>query len=174
MEDAPLPTQPVKVKVKELNNDERAQIVSQLIGMASLNAENRQLPYGAISMVAKNFEVSRQTVSALWNKSILSRLAQKVHKDEVFSHNDNRNKGNRKWDEDEMLAVAKTIPRKQRKTYRALAKRLDVPLTTLYLMKTKRKVFVRHTSSLKPALTDDHKIARIDYALAQRDSDDRS
>lgn len=128
MDVAPTTTPFVKTKKeRELTNDERIEIVSQLIGMSLLP----QLPYGAITKVAKNFEVSQSTVSRLWSGATLSRLANKVVKDEVFPLSSSRNGGKNKSDIDELHPATKEISRKKRKTYRALAKRLGVPKTTI-------------------------------------------
>jgi uncharacterized protein YdbL (DUF1318 family) len=43
----------------------------------------------------------------------------------------------KKWDEDEVHELVKSIPSKKRKTYRALAAQLEIPLTTVWKMKKK-------------------------------------
>ena len=44
---------------------------------------------------------------------------------------------------------------------------MKVAKTTL--MKMKETVLVRHTSALKPTLSDNHRLARIEYCLSMRD-----
>lgn len=170
MEQTPVSTPPRRVKKKELSNDERMQVMAMLLGMDSTTPVNRPLPYGAISMVAKKFQIGREVVSKMWNKATLSRSLGVVVKEEVISHNGSRRAGKTKWDTDEMVKETKAIPRKKRKTYRALATRLGMPKSTVHRMKQKRKVFVRHSSALKPTLTDVNKLARVSYALEQRDA----
>jgi len=56
-------------KVRELTNEEREAVVSFLLGQLQGGA----LPRGIINETAKNFHVSRQTVSKIWNTSVNAR-----------------------------------------------------------------------------------------------------
>lgn len=135
-----------------------------LLGMASKG----ELPYGSISAVAKKFRICRAVVSRLWNKATLSRSTGIVIENEVRKGKKGGN--NTKWDHEALKDETKSISVKKRRTVRALAKRLGMPASTVHYMRKQRKVLVRHSNALKPHLTDDHRITRIDYSLAQRDA----
>ena len=77
-----------------------------------------------------------------------------------------------KWDREAIKAEVKTIPLKKRKTDKALAGALGIPYSTVYKMRKHEKIFKKHKSFLKPKLTEEHKIARIQYALSMRDPND--
>lgn len=156
-------------KKKEMTDSERIQVVSMLLGMSEFGG----LPYGAIGIVAKKFQISRDTVSRLWKRATLSRSQGKVVHHEIISLKSNRGR-QVKWDIEAVLAEVKKLPRKKRKNIRALANRLGIPFTTIQHMKKQKKVLVRRSARLKPQLNDDHLIARIDYALAQRDPVDKT
>jgi hypothetical protein len=158
---------PKGVKNKELKDGERIALVSMLLGMSLLGP----LPEGSVAMVAKKFDVSRETASRLWSRAKTSRATGILQEKEILSKKHQRG-GQKKWDEEAVQELVKTIPLKKRKTYRALAAQLDIPLTTAWRMK--KTVIVKHSNALKPKLTDDHKICRIEYALSMRDENNKS
>ena len=69
------------------------------------------------------------------------------------------------------MAATIAIPRKKRKNIRALAVQLGVSASTVQRMRKKEQVMVRHSSPLKPALNETHKMDRLLYALSIRDTD---
>lgn len=143
------------------------QLVCMLLGMSSFGP----LPYGAISKVANKFRISRATASRLWSSAKLSRLEGMPNQEEIVSKNNLRGVHSGRWDDDAVKEATIAIPRKKRKTVRALAQRLGMPRSTVHYLRKKKKVFVRHSNALKPLLTEEHMLARVDYALEQRDPD---
>jgi len=84
----------------------------------------------------------------------------------AISSRDNRG-GKEKIDRDELFAAIQKIPLSERQTWRALAEQLEMPLATLFELK--QKGIFRHSSPLKPLLTDEHKWARVEHVLSKRD-----
>lgn len=155
-------TAPVRVKEKELSDNERIELVSMLLGMEAVGV----LPNGAISNIAKKFDVSRATASRLWNRAKTSRSVGRCIASEVISQKDRRGRS-MKWDGDAIKEAIKEIKCKKRKTYRAAASALGLPKTSLHRLR--QKIIVRHSNAIKPSLTDMHKAYRIEYALSMRD-----
>jgi hypothetical protein len=62
-----------------------------------------------------------------------------------------------------------TIPLTRRKSIRALSFQLDIPKSTLHYWKQQQKVCRHYVSSLKPYLTEENRMARVDYALEEVD-----
>ena len=137
---------------------QRCSIVSMLLGMEA----NGSLQKGSLTEVAEKFQTSRPTVSRLWGQAKLSRSESKLVEKEVLSKKTTRGR-KKKWDDEAIKEAIKEIPWKKRRTMRGLSKELGIPLSTL--QSRKKQVFFRHTSSLKPALTDDQRITRIEYCL---------
>ena len=55
------------------------------------------------------------------------------------------------------------IPRNNRQNMRSTAVALGVPLSSFHRLMKKDKAIVKHSSALKPVLTDANKQARIDF-----------
>ena len=130
------------------------------------------LPYGSMSVVAKKIDVSRATVSRLWKLATTCRSDDHGNnssfpKDEIKSRKHERGR-KQKWDPEAVKDAIKETPFKNRRTFQALASQLEVPPTTLRRMR-KQQLICRHSSALKPSLTEDHKLKRVLYALEQRD-----
>lgn len=149
-------------KTKELKDHDRIALVAMLLGMAS----NGVLPHGALTKVGKIFDVNRDTARRLWKQATLCRSSNAIVSHEIVSKKHQRGR-KAFWNREAIKDATKLIPKKKRAMYRSLLASLDIPKTTLYNMKL--QLFKRHSSALKPTLTEEHKIARIDYALTMRD-----
>ena len=57
---------PPGIELRELTNDEREAIVCGLLE----ESEDGWFKFGAISRTTKNYDLARQTISMLWNKSV--------------------------------------------------------------------------------------------------------
>ena len=68
----------------------------------------------------------------------------------------------------------KEIPQRRRKTYRSTAKAMGVALSTVQRMLLHRNVCHIHTSSLKPTLTEENKMSRMELALSFIDKNNTS
>ena len=73
-----------------------------------------------------------------------------------------------KYFRDDILRAIKMIPMNHRTTIRGLAGILGIPHTTVHQMIQEDKHLRAHTCSLKPTLTPENCIARVDYCLAHR------
>lgn len=163
-----------------------------LLGMI----KNGCLPHGALSDVAKKFSVTKQTTWLLWKKFRAHIVS--IHNNGNDNNDDDNNiayhqidfqntaiqqffetnlherrDGKLKYNRDELQQYIKSIPRKKRRTYRHLSKRFGIPIATVWRMTKKESVFKRHTSSLKPYLTEENMVARIDYAMTKVDTTTR-
>lgn len=70
-----------------------------------------------------------------------------------------------KWDYDFLKEELMELPLTERTTFRQMSDNLDMPKTTLFRGMQEHQVFRRHTSSLKPSLREDNKMARIAYCM---------
>ena len=68
----------------------------------------------------------------------------------------------------------KEIPQRHRKTYHSTAKAMGVSLNTVQPMLLRSDVCHVHTSSLKPTLTDENKVSRMELALLFIDKNNTS
>ena len=75
-----------------------------------------------------------------------------------------------KYDREELCAHVRLIPLRERKTVRDLAARLSISKTTVSDM-VKTDCFRRHSSSLKPLLTEQNKYERVLYAMSKVDGE---
>jgi hypothetical protein len=87
-----------------------------------------------------------------------------------------RRKGKYKYDREEMKQATLSVEQDKRPTLRHLSAHLKVPLKTLYYILKGRKppkyengerIFLRHSSRLKPTLTDENKLTRFMFAVSQ-------
>jgi hypothetical protein len=72
------------------------------------------------------------------------------------------------WDSRTELRVAVSnvaTTMAQRTTFRNMSKAVYFPKSTLQYMMKNEGLFHRHTSALQPHLTDEHKLARLLYAV---------
>jgi hypothetical protein len=163
MDTGPSLEEPERVKRKELTNNERLTIVGMLLGMQ----KSGHLSRGSIAKMARLYDVRRATVSQLWNRAKLSRLHGKPVEAEILSKKSERGR-QLKWDPEAVAEATKALPCKSRQSYRALSAKLDIPLSSLHRLR--QTALVRHVSAIKPMLTDEHKVMRVEYALSMRDS----
>ena len=79
-----------------------------------------------------------------------------------------------KYSHTEFHQSPKEIPPHRRKTYHSTAKALGVSLNTVQQMLLQQDVCHIHMSSLKPTLTDENKVSRMELALLFIDKNDTS
>ena len=130
-----------------------------------------QLELGAMTTVAARFGVSRQAVARIWKRGKESVAA--GAESMVVDHRKSRC-GRKKKDHSVALQNMSNIPINQRKTIRSTAHALGVSTWAVWSM-TKRgggeggASVRRHSSSIRPMLTDRQKQDRIDYSIRQID-----
>ena len=144
--------------------------------------ENGRPAHGQIQEVADLMSVHRATISNLW------RAVKKKMDDHISSHPDepvdiesllldrsfyesNRKQTGRKkkWDVEALKEEVRTNVRlTDRQNLSLLSKNIGVPYSSLHRM-LRTGHFRRHTSALKPHLTEENKVARVAYALDEID-----
>jgi hypothetical protein len=172
-------TKPAKMQLEDddppvrahryLTRLERQQIAAQLLEEANMATGEPILAFGAVGRCAKKFGVKAPAISKLWKhmkqnfaKGILTASpAKKKHSSSLL------------YCRETLMEQISALPYCKRRTLRDMAAELGIGKSTLHriLRYEKRpdggRYLVPHTCSLLPLLTDEHKIARIDYALSK-------
>jgi predicted DNA-binding protein (UPF0251 family) len=144
--------------------------------------ENGRPAHGHIREVADLMSVHRATISKLWravNKKINDHIS--IHPDEpvdiesllldqsLYESNRKQTGRKEKWDVEALKAEVRTNVRlTDRQNLSLLSKNIGVPYSSLQRM-LRTGHFRRHTSVLKPHLTEENKVARVAYALDEID-----
>jgi hypothetical protein len=149
-----------EVRKKHLSNSQRNQILHSLLSKST----NQKLDHGAISSVAKEYNVTRQTVGGIWKRGLQSVVD---GSGAMVVENRRSNCGRKKKDYSQELQAMADIPLNNRGTIRATAHHMGLSTWAVWRM-TKNEI-TRHTSTVKPMLTDRHMQDRIDYAIRQID-----
>ena len=143
--------------------------------------EDGRLPHGAIGEVAEFFSVDRSTISRLW-RAVNNKIDDAVNNpngEEVdierllitrqFYESGRKGIGRpKKWDVTALKEAVRQLRLTDRQNFRMLAQNVAVPLPTVHRLFTKG-VFRRHTSALKPFLTEENKVSRVAYCLEEID-----
>ena len=131
------------------------------------------LPWGSLTIVAEEIGVAHSTISRLWQLAHGARKQSLIITPEIASQNNSR-MNCLKYSHVEFRLGLKEIPQRRRKTYRSTAKAMGVALSTLQQMLLHRDVCRIHTSSLKPTLTEENKMSRMELALSFIDKNNTS
>ena len=149
------------------------QLRKQALGLLLARLKDGVLPWGSLTIVAEEIGVARSTISRLWwqvrgacEQSLIITL-------EIASWN-NSNANCLKYSHAEFRQGLKEIPQHHRKTYRSTAKAMGVALSTVQRMLLHRDVCRIHMSSLKPTLTEENKMSRMELALSFIDKNNTS
>ncbi|ETV73520.1 hypothetical protein H257_11644 [Aphanomyces astaci] len=120
-----------------------------------------QLPYGAVSDVARHFQCHRVTISRLWKNGRLSLLHGAPMADIAAKIRARRSV-------EIIEATIKAVPQEDRQTQRSLAAHSGIPQTTIMRHMAATKKPMPHSSHVKPFLTDANKTKRLHEELAHR------
>ena len=131
------------------------------------------LPWGSLTIVADEIGEARSTISRLWGQACGACEESPIITPEIASQNHSCTNA-LKYSHAEFRQGLKEIPRRHRKTYRSTAKAMGVSLSMVQRMLLQRDVCRVHTSSLKPTLTDENKMLRMELALSFIDNNNRS
>jgi hypothetical protein len=156
----------VRGRGKPLENGQRMAILQALL----CHSKNSKLDHGAVGLVAKQFKVSRVTVSSIWKRGRES-VAEDGGGAMVVSHR-KKNCGRKLKDYSQQLANLSSIPLNERTCYRSTSASTGIPMTRLHSM-VKKGGIRRHSSAVKPVLTDANKQFRIQYAINNINMDRR-
>jgi hypothetical protein len=119
------------------------------------------LKKGSISTAARRFGFNTQTISSVWARGQAS-----ISNGNDFANVSSRIQGNSGRKKKEIdIAMVKDIPLRQRKNIRSLAFAMNVSKSTLHRRIKEGKLY-RHSSALKPFLTEANKKSRLQYALS--------
>ena len=138
---------------------------------------------GTLPVVASLYNVSRQCAHKIF-KEVRSRIKEHdndndtdcinnptLAPDELCNNNTfKRCAGKLKHCRAAAKASVKAIPLADRRRYRHLAAKINIPTTTIWRMVKQEKPLFRHTSNLKPKLTATHQHLRMLHCLERIDS----
>ena len=143
------------------------------LGLLLSRLEDGVLPWGSLTIVAKELGVARSTISRLWGQVRGACEQSLIITPEIASWN-NSCANALKYSHAEFRQGLKEIPRRRRKTHRSTAKAMGVSLNTVQQMLLQKDVCRVHTSSLKPTLTEANKMSRMELALSFIDKNNTS
>ena len=131
------------------------------------------LPWGSLTIVTDEIGVTCSTISRLWRQACGAHEESLIITPQIASQNNSRVNA-LKYSHTEFRQGLKEIPQCCCKTYHSTAKAMGVSLNTVQQMLLQQDVCRIHTSSLKPTLTDENKVSRMQLALSFMDKNDTS
>ena len=149
------------------------QLRKRALGLLLARLEDGVLPWGSFTIVADQIGVACSTISRLWRLACGARKQSLIITPEIASQNNYR-ANCRKYSHAEFCQGLKEIPRRRRKTYHSTAKAMGVALSTVQRMLLHQDVCRVHMSSLKPTLTEENKMSRMELALSFVDKNNTS
>ena len=144
--------------------------------------ENGRPKFGAMQEVATSFGVHRGTISKLW-RAVINKIDAHVNNQDdepvdidslVMNDTQIYESGRKltgrkmKWDTTALKVEVRTLRLSDRSNLRQISLNVAVPYSTLHGF-LKKGHFRRHTSALKPHLTEENMVARMAYALDEVD-----
>ena len=149
------------------------QLRKRALGLLLAWLEDGVLPWGLFTIVADQIGVACSTISRLWQQACGACEQSLIITPEIASRN-NSCANCCKYSHAEFRQGLKEIPRRRRKTYHSTAKAMGVALSTVQQMLLHRDVCCVHMSSLKPTLTEENKMSRMELALSFMDKNNTS
>ena len=143
------------------------------LGLLLSRLKDGVLPWGSLTIVGDENGVARRTISRLWGQVRGACEESLIITSEIASQNHSR-ANVLKYSHTESRQGLKEVPQRRHKTYRSTAKAMGVSLNTVQRMLLQRDVCHVHTSSLKPTLTDENKMSRMELALLFIDKNNTS
>ena len=139
-----------------------------------------KLPDGSLKKVAAQVPVAPKTVGRVYRelKEAVDAYTLSIDidswdgtlPDHLFApKSSSRRAGKCKWLRADLRQLIKTLPLKQRRNYRVLSNRINIPLSSLHKIR-KEGLLKPHRVTLKPTMTEQHKANRLEYALKQVDT----
>jgi hypothetical protein len=150
---------------------ERQQIAAQLLEETNMATGEPILAFGAIGRCAKKVGVKAPAISKFW-KHMKENFAKGIL---TASPVKKKPSSSLLYCREEISQQISALPHHKRRTLRDMASELGIGKSTLHrVLRSERnadgaRYIVPHTSSLLPLLTDEHKIARVEYALSKLD-----
>lgn len=131
------------------------------------------LKWGILAKCAKNFNVDRTAMSKFWRERCRKmtedgKTVNEAGRDFNWFQTRQKERGRKpKFDRGELRKKVRLLTFKERKNFRSMAVATGVPPATLHRMLKKEKVFRRHSSALKPILTEENKVSRVMFCLEE-------
>ena len=149
------------------------QLRKRALGLLLSRLKDGVLPWGSLTIVADEIGVACSTISRLWQQARGAHKQSLIITPEIALWNNSHAKS-LKYSHAEFCQGLKEIPQRRRKTYRSTAKAMGVSLNTVQQMLLQKDVCRVHTSSLKPTLTEENKMSRMELALSFVDKNNTS
>ena len=149
------------------------ELQKRALGLLLARLENGVLLWGSFTIVADEIGVARCTISRLWWQAWGAHEQSLIITPEIASRNNSR-ANCCKYSHVEIRQGLKEIPWRRCKTYHSTAKAMGVALSTVQQMLLHRNVCRIHTSSLKPTLTEENKMSRMELAFSFVDKNNTS
>ena len=141
------------------------QLWKRALGLLLGWLKDGEFPWGSLTIVTEEIGVARSSISRLWRQVHGARQQSLIIAPEIASQNNSR-ANCLKYSHAEFRQGLKEIPRCRCKTYHSTAKAMGVTLSTVQRILLHRDVCHIHTSSLKPTLTEENKMSRMELALS--------
>ena len=154
---------------KEMSLEQR----KRSLGLLLSQLKDGVLPWGSLTIVTDEIGVAHSTISRLWGQARGACEESLIITLEIASWNHSCMNA-LKYSHAEFRQGLKEIPRHRRKTDCSTAKAMGVSLSMVQRMLLLRDVCRIDTSSLKPTLTDENKMSRMEMALSFIDNNNRS
>ena len=153
-------------KTKELTTAQRYAAFC-LLFQARVDTVNDTLPKGIFQQVAIKFACDKSTMSRFWRE--IKQKAEDHNKtlDELLDDTDffcsrAKERGRSKlYNRKEVRKDIRNVPLKKRRTFRSLSVAIGVPPSTLHRMTKEEGLLKKHSSALKPTLTEENKVSRV-------------
>ena len=149
------------------------QLQKRALGLLLSQLKDGVLPWGSLTIVADEIGAACSTISRLWQQVHAAREQSLIITPEIALQNNSRTNC-LKYSHAEFRQCLMEIPWHRRKPYRSTAKALGVALITVHRMLLHRDVCYINTSSLKPTLTEEYKMSRMELALSFIDRNNQS
>ena len=131
------------------------------LGLLLSQSKDGVLPWGSLTVVTDEIGVACSTISLLWGQACGAREESLIITPEIASWN-NSHVNVLKYSHAEFRQSLKEIPQHRCKTYHSTAKAHGASLNTVQRMLLQQDVCRIHMSSLKPTLTDENKVSRME------------
>ena len=149
------------------------QLWKRALGLLLGRLKDGVLPWGLLTIVAEEIGVAHSTISRLWQQARGAHEQSLIITPEIALQNHSR-ANCLKYSYAEFHQGLKEIPQCRRKTYCSTVIAMGVTLSTVKRMLLHRDVCRVHMSSLKPTLTEENKMPRMELALSFIDKNNTS
>jgi hypothetical protein len=122
--------------------------------------QNNKPQKGSFRQIAAKFHVHPRTIKRIWERG-----QESVKNGSICANISTRFKGSTFRKDLSVAAKVKEVPLRLPSTIRSLAKALEIPESTLH-DRFKRGELRRHSSAIKPLLTESNKVQRLEFCCS--------